>query len=87
MRTGMLKRSEEKYRSLVESAEDFIYTLNREGILISMNSFTAAFFGGFPDDFKGKDIQAVFPEDTSKEHRGILSMLQAWKKYTERIFH
>ncbi len=86
VRTGMLKRSEEKYRSLVESAEDFIYTLNREGILVSMNSFTAAFFGGFPDDFKGKDLQAVFPEDTSKEHRVILEHVYKHGKSIRKEF-
>ncbi len=71
-RTGLLRRSEEKYRSLVESAEDFIYTLNREGHFVSMNSFTAGFFGGYPDDFKGKDIQIIFPENAAREHRVIL---------------
>jgi PAS domain-containing protein len=45
-RTEELKRSEEKYRSLVESAEDFIFTVDSEGLFQSMNSFTASFFGG-----------------------------------------
>lgn len=44
-RTLSLKTSEEKYRSLVESAEDFIYTVNRDGQFQSINSFTAGFWG------------------------------------------
>ena len=60
VRTAELKRSEEKYRSLVESAEDFIFTLDVEGYLQSMNSFTANFFGGHPDDFIGKHLSRLF---------------------------
>ncbi|MCF8070688.1 MAG: hypothetical protein K9L30_19065 [Desulfobacterales bacterium] len=43
-RTQDLQRSEEKYRSVVESAEDFIFTIDQEGRFQSMNSFTASFF-------------------------------------------
>ncbi|MGD9159232.1 MAG: ATP-binding protein [Desulfobacteraceae bacterium] len=86
-RTSSLRRSEEKYRSLVESAEDFIYTLNREGALVSMNSFTAAFFGGYPDDFKGKDIQIIFPESTSGEQRVILDLVYRHGKSVRKEFY
>ena len=63
-RTEELKKSEEKYRSLVESAEDFIFTVDSDGQFQSMNSFTANFFGGHPDDFVGKHLASVFPEPT-----------------------
>ncbi|MCF8077959.1 MAG: PAS domain S-box protein [Desulfobacterales bacterium] len=59
-RTEALRRSEEKYRSLVESAEDFIFTLDRDGSLLSVNSFTANFFGSSPDDLIGKSVHALF---------------------------
>ncbi len=61
-RTKTLRKSEEKYRSLVESAEDFIFTVDQRGMLQSMNSFTAAFFGGSPEEFLERDLSSLFPE-------------------------
>jgi PAS domain S-box-containing protein len=66
-RTEELKKSEEKYRSLVESAEDFIFTVDSEGRFLSMNSFTANFFGGPPEKFLGKGLSALFPEDVAEK--------------------
>lgn len=86
-RTSLLQRSEEKYRSLVESAEDFIYTLSRKGNLVSMNSFTAAFFGGYPDDFKGKNIDIFFSEKASREHEVILDLVYRHGKSIRKEFY
>lgn len=67
-RTAELKKSEEKYRSLVESAEDFIFSVDLEGCFLSMNSFTASFFGGIQEEFLGKKIETVFlPEVAGKQ--------------------
>jgi len=60
-KTEALVKSEEKYRSLVESAEDFIFTVDREGRFQSLNTFTANFFGGPPEIFIGKSISNAFP--------------------------
>ena len=74
-RTLELKKSEEKYRSLVESAEDFIYTVNQEGAFQSINSFTAGFLGGRPEDFIGKSICLVFPDDAFEKNMKILQLV------------
>ena len=66
-RTEELKKSEEKYRSLVESAEDFIFTIDAEGRFQSMNSFTANFFGGPAKAFLGKDLSTLFPEKVAQK--------------------
>jgi PAS domain S-box-containing protein len=60
-KTEALVKSEEKYRSLVESAEDFIFTVDRESRFQSLNTFTANFFGGPPEIFIGKPISNAFP--------------------------
>jgi PAS domain S-box-containing protein len=60
-RTLALKRSEEKYRSLVESAEEFIFTLDEAGCLISVNHFTAASFGSTPEKLAGCGVDHLFP--------------------------
>jgi PAS domain S-box-containing protein len=62
-RTEALKRSEEKYRSLVESAEDFIYTLDADGNFTSMNSYTADFFGMSAEEAQGKRLSALFADN------------------------
>ena len=61
-KTDALAKSEEKYRSLVESAEDFIFAVDGEGIFQSLNTFTAKFFGGIPGEFVGKPLSAVLPK-------------------------
>jgi two-component system, NtrC family, sensor kinase len=75
MRTEELKKSEEKYRSLVESAEDFIFTVDGEGCFQSMNSFTASFFGGRADDFLGKGLQSLFPEKVALEQLRLVKLV------------
>ena len=74
-RTEELKKSEEKYRSLVESAEDFIFTIDGEGNFQSMNSFTAIFFGGRPEDFIGKGLSSLFPEKVAQEQLKLVKLV------------
>ena len=74
-RTEELKRSEEKYRSLVESAEDFIFTIDSEGHLQSVNSFTANFFGGCQEDFLGKPLSSIFPENVAEKQLKLVKLV------------
>lgn len=85
-RTEELKRSEENYRSLVESAEDFIYTLDREGRFLSVNSFTAGFFGSAPDALIGKSIYRLFPEDVRERlAQRVLHVFEAGTSIRDEI--
>ncbi len=63
--TDELVKSEAKYRSLVESAEDFIFTVDLQGKFQSMNSFTSNFFGSRPEDHLGKELSSLFPKEMS----------------------
>ena len=74
-RTEALQKSEMKYRSLVESAEDFIFTVDREGRFQSMNSYTANFFGGRPADFIDRNIDHLLPPESSRKQRRLLQMV------------
>ncbi len=74
-RTEDLKKSEEQYRSLVESAEDFIFTIDPDGKFQSMNSFTASFFGGRAEEFLGKDISSLFPEKISEKQLELVRLV------------
>ncbi len=72
-KTDALAKSEEKYRSLVESAEDLIFTVDREGRFQSLNTFTAKFFGGAPEAFVGKHLSSAFPEPSAVHQAGLIS--------------
>jgi PAS domain S-box-containing protein len=74
-RTHDLQRSEEKYRSVVESAEDFIFTITQDGRFQSMNSFTASFFGGRPEDFIHHSIDQVLNKESSRKHLKMLDLV------------
>ena len=70
-RTSALKRSEENYRSLVESAEDFIFSLDEQGRLISVNNFTAAFFGSNPGELIGAGADKLFTAEIAERLKKI----------------
>ena len=74
-RTEELKKSEEKYRSLVESAEDFIFTVDKEGNFQSMNTFTASFFGGRAEEFLGRGLSSLFPEKVAEEQLRLVKLV------------
>jgi PAS domain S-box-containing protein len=58
-----LQKSEELYRSLVESSDAAIMMLNQAGEYIFLNLKEAKRFGLKPEDFKGKSIAHFFPAD------------------------
>lgn len=74
-RTKDLKKSEERYRSLVESAEDFIFTVDSFGCFQSMNSFTANFFGGCPDEFVGKPMANLFTAEVADKELKLIRLV------------
>jgi PAS domain S-box-containing protein len=74
-KTEALAKSEEKYRSLVESAEDLIFTVDREGRFQSVNTFTATFFGGTPEAFIGRHIASAFSEPAAGQQAAIIEQV------------
>jgi PAS domain S-box-containing protein len=63
--TEEVVKSEAKYRSLVESAEDFIFTVDPYGKFQSMNSFTSILFKCRAEDYIGKNLSSLFPKKMS----------------------
>lgn len=68
VRTRALKRSEEKYRLLIESAEDLIFTLDASARLKSVNSFTAHFFGSDADHLVDRPLSDLLSEDVGQRN-------------------
>ncbi|HTY47620.1 MAG TPA: PAS domain-containing protein [Methanomassiliicoccales archaeon] len=61
-----LAESEIRYRTLIETALDPIMVLDHDGHFSILNSAAAERFGGTPDEFVGKLIEDVFPEDSAR---------------------
>ncbi len=57
----LLRESESKYRVLVESIKESIFSLNSEGKLIFLNETAAARLGGKPEDYVGKPLWEILP--------------------------
>ena len=53
--------SEKRYKSLVESAEDSILTVDPHGEILSVNRFGAQFLGYTVHGIVGKTLKAIFP--------------------------
>ncbi|MBC2703175.1 sensor histidine kinase [Desulfobacula sp.] len=70
--TEELVESEAKYRSLVESAEDFIFTIDPNGKFQSMNSFTSSFFKCRTEDHIGKGLPSLFPKEMSQSLQPLI---------------
>jgi PAS domain S-box-containing protein len=67
-----LEKSEEKYRTLVESAEDLIFTVNEKGEYLSMNRCAASFFGGHPENLIGKNVHDLFSKESADLQMGFV---------------
>jgi PAS domain S-box-containing protein len=85
-KTDALAKSEENYRSLVESAEDLIFTVDRDGRFQSMNTFTAHFFGGHPEQFVGRPLSAAFPEPGAARQLDLVRRVHASGKSLREEF-
>jgi PAS domain S-box-containing protein len=60
-----LKESEEKYRTLVESAGDAIITIDRDGKFLFINKTASERLGGKTADYIGKTMWDAFPRETA----------------------
>ena len=81
-----IKQCKERYRILVESAEDFIFTVDDSGRFRSLNSFTAAFFGGVPSQFIGRPLSNLFSQEIAeKQLKLIKSVFQFGKSMRDEF--
>ena len=63
-----LRESEEKYRTLVESAGEVIAVLDESGVFLFMNRVAAEQLGGKPEDLIGRTAWDLFPQEFADRH-------------------
>lgn len=63
-----LSESEERYRSLVESALEAIFSVDWDGNYLFMNQVAAQRLGGTPEEFIGKNMFDLFPKSVANQH-------------------
>lgn len=69
--------SEERYRTLAESANDMIYITDTKGDILYANSLCAKMFNTTPASLVGKTQEDLFPPEIAARHRaGIQDMVQ-----------
>ncbi len=65
-KTTELRKSENQYRSLIENANDIIFTLNRDGYITSINQAGCSFFKKAREEIIGSNIGEIcFNEESA----------------------
>lgn len=59
---GILRRSEERFRGLVESAPDAVVVIDERGVMQLVNAETERLFGYTREELMGQPIEYVLPE-------------------------
>ena len=87
-RTKELKRSENKYRSLIERVSDGFISLDNEWNYTYINKKAGEIFGRKPEKLVGKNIWVEFPEgiDTSFYHAYYRAMETQQYQYLEEFY-
>lgn len=63
-----LRESEERFRSVMETANDAIITADSQGIILSWNLFAQNIFGYNSDEVIGKSLSIIVPEHYRESH-------------------
>jgi two-component system, NtrC family, sensor kinase len=89
-----LKRSETKYRTLVESAEDLIFTVDSRGVIKTANQHMQRIFnlkrdnhisGVFPHHEAGKQLEII--KEVIGKGKGRSEEVQLWTENSEHWFN
>jgi PAS domain S-box-containing protein len=65
----LLQQSEERYRMLAESAQDFIYIIDTSDRITYVNTFAATAVGRKPEEIIGKSRSVLFPDTESERQQ------------------
>ncbi len=75
-----LERSESKYRSLVETAEDLMFTTDGNGLILTANQHMSRLFGVRPEELNGQSLYRFLPrEQVYEQLEAIREVLESGK--------
>lgn len=67
-----LRKSEERLRSIVESAVDGIIVIDERGLIQAFNASAERLFGYKPDEVLGRNVNMLMPSPDHEQHDGYL---------------
>jgi two-component system, LuxR family, sensor kinase FixL len=75
-----LRNSEERWRSIVESAVDAIVVIDAYGRIEAFNPAAVRLFGYAEDDVEGQNVKMLMPQPYHEQHDGYLSRYHATRE-------
>ena len=76
-----LQQSEQRYRALAESAQDYIFVVDKDGYVKYVNAFAANEFGCRPEEMVGKQMHEFFPpEIAERQLKNIREVLKSGRR-------
>ena len=80
---NLLRESEERFRTLAETASDAILTIDESGKIVFANSAFNQIFGYTLGDILGREIDTLVPESLRVQHKGSLAeCINTWWRHT-----
>jgi two-component system CheB/CheR fusion protein len=80
-----LVESEEKYRTLVESAGDPIFIVDKDGVFLFLNRVAADALGGKPEGLVGKTLRDLFPKEIAERQAASVRNVIDTGRGTNRV--
>jgi PAS domain S-box-containing protein len=78
-----LRESEERYRSLVESAQDTIFTADADGRFLYVNNAASEALGLTPHQVIGRTVDELFPAQVAERYRaGVRQVIETGRTLT-----
>jgi len=76
-------KSEQKYRELVETSIDMIWTVDKKGTVIFVNNAAIDILGWEPDEIVGRSfIEFVGPDDKERVYQTIMDVMKTTDRYS-----
>jgi PAS domain S-box-containing protein len=82
-----LRKSEEKYRELVEHANSIILRMGKDGKIIFFNEFAQSFFGYKEEEVIGKNVIGTIVPKTDKAGQDLSAMIRDIGTFPERYIN
>ena len=78
----ILQESEEKYRTLIENADDQIFLIDETLKVLSLNTSAARTFGKKPEEVVGESILDLFPKEIANGYsENLIKVFKTGEKY------